>query len=104
MKTVMHMRRDEGVNLFKFDGVGRAPREMQAMLDMLADVRKVGNQDDEDKLWISLTTGTWPSPFFLFWSDNIWRGDGDLGPAPGREPDDGLSQRQKWIRWRAEKV
>jgi len=109
MKTVMRMRQDEGVNLFKFDGVSRAPREMENMLGMLADVRKVGvanqaTQRDEDKVWISLTTGTWPSPFFLFWSDNIWRGDGDVGPYPGQEPDDGLSQRQKWIRWRAEKV
>jgi hypothetical protein len=109
LETVMRMRRDEGVNMFKFDGVGRAPREMESMLSMLSDVRQaeVANpklQNDEDKIWISLTTGTWPSPFFLFWSDNIWRGDGDVGPQPGQEPNDGLSQRQKWIRWRAEKV
>jgi len=103
------MRREEGVNLFKFDGIGRAPLEMEAMLGMLTDVRKVDvaqhvTQKDEDKEWISLTTGTWPSPFFLLWADNIWRGDGDVGPYPGKEPADGLSQRQKWIRWRAEKV
>lgn len=112
VKAAIHMRQDEGVNLFKFDGVGRADREMGAMLGMLDEVRNMkvarhATQRDEDKMWISLTTGTWPSPFFLLWADNIWRGDGDLGPDPRNPVDmavDGLSYRQKWIRWRAEKV
>ena len=54
MDAATRMRRDEGVNLFKFDGIGRAPLEMEAMLGMLADVRKVGmaqhvTQKDEEK-------------------------------------------------------
>jgi hypothetical protein len=104
------MRQEQGVNMFKFDGTSRVPQEMEAMLGMISEVRKVKvkrrkeNGEEEEEVWINLTTGTWPSPFFLFWADSIWRGDGDVGPYPGREIQDGLSQRQKWIRWRAEKV
>jgi hypothetical protein len=112
LETAEMMRRDQGVNMFKFDGTSRVPQEMEAMLGMVGQVRRVKvkrrkeneEDDDEDEIWINLTTGTWPSPFFLFWADSIWRGDGDVGPYPGKEIADGLSQRQKWIRWRAEKV
>jgi len=110
-ETAEMMRRDQGVNMFKFDGTSRVPQEMEAMLGMVGQIRKVkvkrqkeNEDDEEDEIWINLTTGTWPSPFFLFWADSIWRGDGDVGPYPGKESMDGLSQRQKWIRWRAEKV
>ncbi len=50
-------------------------------------------QDAED-LFINLTTGTWPSPFWLLYADSIWRGYGDLGRI-------GLgSPRQQWISYR----
>eukprot|EP00971_Amphidinium_carterae_P044794 880955-Amphidinium_carterae.1 len=59
------------------------------------------------------------SPFFLLWADSIWRGGPDI-PARRRDwepdvdksllsipgltwndvPPDGLSRRQRWIRWR----
>lgn len=113
--VITRMRHNEGVNLFKFDGVSDDAGEMEAMLGMITRVRKTdvdkseaatsdGDQKDEDEIWINLTTGTWASPFFLLWADSIWRGDGDVGPYPNDEEDDGLSQRQKWIRWRAGKV
>lgn len=117
LETATRMRRDEGVNLFKFDGVSRAPGEMEAMLRMIGDVRSVagarpaaqqasaGKEDKKgDSIWINLTTGTWASPFFLLWADSIWRQDGDVGPYPGQEEEDGLTARQKWIRWRVGKV
>jgi hypothetical protein len=46
------------------------------------------------KLWINLTTGMWPSPFWLLFGDSIWRGHGDLGFHG-----DG-SHRQQWINYR----
>jgi len=122
LEVIMKMRRDEGVNLFKFDGVSRVAGEMEAMLGMIAKVRTAAvaepgrqalkdqgattkaTEKDDDEIWINLTTGTWASPFFLLWADSIWRGDGDVGPYPNQERPDGLSQRQKWIRWRAQKV
>jgi hypothetical protein len=46
------------------------------------------------KLWINLTTGMWPSPFWLLYGDSVWRGHGDLGIHG-----DG-SRRQQWISYR----
>ncbi|CAK9038304.1 unnamed protein product [Durusdinium trenchii] len=119
------------VNMFKFDGVAGNPTElameMEAMLRTLAQLRNQKSQkDDEEDVWINLTTGTWPSPFFLFWADSIWRGGPDIATRPKdwygplKISDrlailekrfvpppldaiglDGLTGRQRWIRWRA---
>merc|ERR1719401_2808552 len=62
-------------------------------------------QDDDD-IWINLTTGTWASPFFLLWADSIWRGGPDIASRlrdwmPDRGlVNDGLTRRQRWCRWR----
>jgi hypothetical protein len=71
------------------------------------------DEDDWLKIWINLTTGTWASPFFLLWADSIWRGGSDIASRPqdwmpdmgrgirfSRNASDGLSRRQRWIRWR----
>jgi len=45
-------------------------------------------------LFISITTGTWPSPYWLWYGDSTWRGDGDMGFAgPG-------SKREQWMTYR----
>ena len=42
----------------------------------------------------SITTGTWPSPFWLWYGDSTWRGGGDMGfHGPG-------SKREQWITYR----
>jgi len=113
---------EQAVNMFKFDGVAGDPKElaeeMEAMLGMITDLRAAakshtsGDSEDDD-VWINLTTGTWASPFFLLWADSIWRGGPDIASRPRDwQPDrrallsggglgDGLSRRQRWIRWRA---
>merc|ERR1719272_1792845 len=104
---------------------------MEAMLGMCKDLRvattsrnakrkhianKEDSEKDKDSIWINLTTGTWASPFFLFFADSIWRGGGDIPSGgdflpdafqdpqnPGqmiRPKEDGLTRRQRWIRWR----
>lgn len=127
--TALAFRRQQGVNMYKFDGVAGDPSElaveMEAMLDLILQLRVDTNKKDDDggrgddddgqdgddhgddEVWINLTTGTWASPFFLLWADSIWRGAGDIQNDP-REwlPDpplstDGLSRRQRWIRWRS---
>lgn len=151
--TAMRFRREQGVNMFKFDGVAGNPTElameMEAMLKTIAALREnpkgpkapkgrsrrtqgstgstgsAGDAEDED-VWINLTTGTWPSPFFLLWADSIWRGGPDIATRPRdwfgplRASDklaivegrfvtppldriglDGLTGRQRWIRWRS---
>ncbi|MBN2329802.1 MAG: hypothetical protein JXR73_21855, partial [Candidatus Omnitrophica bacterium] len=79
----------DGANFFKFDGLTRDVSETQAMLRLTQALRKL----DQD-LFISITTGTWPSPFWLWYGDSTWRGDGDMGfhgPGPKRE---------QWITYR----
>lgn len=86
-----------GVNQFKFDGIGGnsgsgaddyAP-DFEAALQLIKDLR-----DLRSDVYINLTTGTWPSPFWLMECDSIWRGGYDhefVGEG---------SERQKWLNYR----
>ncbi|CAE7495146.1 clpX [Symbiodinium microadriaticum] len=53
------------------------------------------SQAAKDRIWINLTTGTWPSPFFLLWVDSIWRGHRDV-LAFSEDERPGLTIRQRW--------
>ena len=74
----LKMIRKYHVNIFKFDGVAAGDgnpvlmREGEAMLRLDRDLRKA-----EPNLYISQTTGTWASPFWLLYADSIWRGGMD---------------------------
>ncbi len=89
--------RKQGVNHFKFDGIGcgsgegagAAMRDFEAMLRLLAELRSI-----RPDLYINQTTGTWPSPFWLLHADSIWRGGEDHSFA-GEGP-----ARQRWITYR----
>jgi len=92
------MIRTYGVNQFKFDGTGNVAHvfpgslfdsDFDAMLALIADLRT-----ERSDLYVNLTTGTYPSPFFLRSCDSIWRGGEDHEFA-------GVgSWRQKWITYR----
>jgi hypothetical protein len=41
-----------------------------------------------------VTTGTWPSPFWLLWGDSVWRNGDDMGFFGAG------SKRQQWITYR----
>jgi len=89
---------------------------MDTSIGVAHETVKNRNKEKDDDIWINLTTGTWASPFFLFWADSIWRGGPDIATRwrewvpdikywRGHEdmrklPDDGLTSRQRWIRWR----
>ncbi len=85
------------VNQFKFDGIGGnsgagagdyAP-DFEAALKLINELR-----DLRSDVYINLTTGTWPSPFWLQQCDSIWRGGYDhqfTGVG---------SKRQQWINYR----
>ncbi len=82
--------------MFKFDGVGRGSgaemvyqKDVESFLGLLKDLH--GLKPD---LYFSLTTGTWPSVWWLNYGDNIWRG-GDDTNMKGEG-----SNRQKWITYR----
>eukprot|EP00054_Salpingoeca_dolichothecata_P025518 m.179273 g.179273 ORF g.179273 m.179273 type:complete len:755 (+) comp25384_c0_seq1:181-2445(+) len=95
------MIRDHGVNLFKFDGIGGgiyadgAPpgftQDIMKLLELTRELRRILRN-----VYINLTIGTWPSPFWLMYADSIWRGSIDVG----WEGDDSLSRRQQWINFR----
>jgi hypothetical protein len=98
LDTCLTMIRRYGVNQFKFDGTGNADRafpgsqfgsDFEAAIALMETLRR-----EKPDLYVNLTTGTYPSPFWLRWADSIWRGGEDhefLGPGP---------KRQQWITYR----
>lgn len=90
--------KDYGMNMFKFDGLSRngsAPpgsafsSDFQAAIQMLSEVRAARRD-----MFISLTAGTWASPFWTLYADSIWRGGEDCSTM-------GVgSKRQQWITYR----
>jgi len=87
------------VNYFKFDGIAAglgstgasaetAP-DVEGLLRLIADLRRL-----RPDLFVNVTTGTWPSPFWLLWGDSVWRNGDDMGFfGPG-------TLRQQWITYR----
>jgi hypothetical protein len=98
LDTCLAMIRRYGVNQFKFDGTGNADRafpgsqfgsDFEAAIALIETLRR-----EKPDLYVNLTTGTYPSPFWLRWADSIWRGGEDHEFA-------GVgSKRQQWITYR----
>jgi hypothetical protein len=96
------MIRKYRVNHFKFDGIGKGMYasggaeyvvDTEAMRRLMLELR----QEDPD-LYINLTTGSWPSPFWLRYADSLWRQGGDMGYA-GKG-----SKQQQWLTYRDQEV
>jgi hypothetical protein len=97
-ETCLDMIRSYGVNQFKFDGTGNVAHaipgsafdsDFDAMIALIQSLR-----GEEPDLFVNLTTGTYPSPFFLRYADSIWRGGEDHSFA-------GVgTKRQQWITYR----
>jgi hypothetical protein len=87
-----------GVNQFKFDGTGnvdsvfpgsRFDSDFSAAIHLIGELRAA-----KPDVFINLTTGTWPSPFWLIYADSTWRGgDDDSTAGVG-------SYRERWITYR----
>lgn len=89
LETCSNLIRNDGSNFFKFDGLTKDISETQAMLRLTQALRKI-----DPNLFISITTGTWPSPYWLWYGDSTWRGDDDMGfMGEG-------SKRERWITYR----
>jgi hypothetical protein len=96
------MIRDQSVNYFKFDGIATgmyANGGAQYILDTEAMRRLMLELRREDpSLFINLTTGSWPSPFWLRFADSLWRQGEDMGfTGPG-------SKQQQWLTYRDQEV
>ena len=97
-EVCMEMVRKYGVNQFKFDGTADTSRvypgsqfnsDFDAMISLIGDLRQA-----EKNLYVNLTSGTYPSPFWLRYADSTWRGGDDHSFA-------GVgSDRQQWITYR----
>jgi hypothetical protein len=97
-QAVMDLLTTDGVNQFKFDGTGNADKvfpgsrfdsDFAAAIALIGDIRK-----ERPDTFINLTTGTYPSPFWLRYADSIWRGgeDDDFAGVG--------SNRERWITYR----
>ncbi|NJD30812.1 MAG: enterotoxin [Gammaproteobacteria bacterium] len=96
--TTVELLRRYGINQFKLDGTGSPDKvtpgsefdsDFAAAIALIGDLRAI-----KPDLFINLTTGTWPSPFWLLTADSIWRGGDDHSFA-------GVgSDRQRWITYR----
>ena len=96
--TTFEMVRNYGINQFKFDGTGNANRVVpgsQFDSDFDAAIHLIGElRAEKPSIYINLTTGTFPSPFWLRYADSIWRGGEDHSFA-------GVgSSRERWITYR----
>jgi hypothetical protein len=87
------------VNYFKFDGIARginspgagdefAP-DIEGLLRLSGDLRRL-----RPDVYLSITTGTWPSPYWLFYGDSVWRNGHDWNVHGAG------SARQQWITYR----
>lgn len=87
-----------GANQFKFDGTGNVnsvfpgssfDSDFSAAIHLIGELRQA-----KPDIYINLTTGTWPSPFWLRYADSIWRGGEDDDVA-------GVgTYRERWITYR----
>ena len=88
----------DGVNQFKIDGTGNVDSVFAGSSfdsDFAAAINLIrGWRAKKPDLYVNLTTGTYPSPFWLRYADSIWRGGDDHSFA-------GVgSWREKWITYR----
>jgi hypothetical protein len=96
--VALDMMRTYGVNQFKFDGTGNVDSvfsgsqfdsDFSAAIHLIDELRAA-----RPDVFINLTTGTWPSPFWLLYADSTWRG-GEDDDATGVGP-----YRERWITYR----
>jgi hypothetical protein len=96
--TCLDMIEKYGVNQFKFDGTGNANEVIKGSnfdSDFDAAIHLIGElRAKKHDLYVNLTTGTYPSPFWLLYADSIWRGGDDHSFAGV------VSNRQRWITYR----
>lgn len=91
-----------GVNQFKFDGTGNVNEVIKGSefdSDFAAAIHLIDElRAKKSDLYVNLTTGTYPSPFWLIYADSIWRGGDDHSFA-------GVgSNRQRWITYRDSQI
>jgi hypothetical protein len=100
--TCLDLIEKYGINQFKFDGTGNANEVIKGSefdSDFDAAIHLIGElRAKKPDLYVNLTTGTYPSPFWLLYADSIWRGGDDHSFA-------GVgTNRQRWITYRDSQI
>lgn len=97
-EVTLDLIRKYGINQFKIDGTGNVnsvfpqsefDSDFHAAISLIGEWRQL-----RPDIFVNLTTGTYPSPFWLQYADSIWRGGEDddfAGVGPWRE---------RWITYR----
>lgn len=80
----LQMVADYDFSYFKFDGIGAGNGASGAGEEFFPDIAAMLRLTDELRvargdLFINLTVGSWPSPFWLESVDSIWRAGADMG-------------------------
>ena len=97
-KATLDLVTHQGVNQFKLDGTGNADKvfpgsrfnsDFDAAIHLIDDLRAA-----RPDLFVNVTTGTYPSPAWLFYADSIWRGGQDHAFTGAGSP------RQRWMTYR----
>jgi hypothetical protein len=93
--------KDYDISMFKFDGVGPGlgaigagiyQNDIEAFLRLLKDLKVI-----KPTLYLDLTTGTWPSAYWLMYGDNTWRNGGDFGQTgAGSKRQQGITYRDAY--------
>lgn len=79
-ERALDMLDNYGVNYFKFDGFGGS--EPKYLPDMEAGTKLIQTlRQHNPDVFVNITVGSWPSPFWLKYADCTWRGSGDLHNA-----------------------
>jgi len=96
MQAVVTSWLKDGAVLLKVDGIGNPNggkwhswEDFEAATRLVAELRRIS-----ESVFINLSTGTWPSPFWLHHSDTVWRGGHDhYFEGEGTE-------RERWLTYR----
>ncbi len=80
LERSLDMLNNYKVNYFKYDGFGGA--NPKYLPDMEAGTRLIKSlRHNNPDVFVNITVGSWPSPFWLKYADCTWRGSGDLHNA-----------------------
>ena len=76
LERALYMMDHYRVNYFKFDGFGGSEPKYLPDMEAGARIIKILRQHNPD-VFVNITGGSWPSPFWLQYADCTWRGSGD---------------------------
>jgi hypothetical protein len=105
-EVCLRMMRDQGAVFFKFDGMGggnvvsgakaEGSEDIEGVLELVRALR-----EENPALFVSATTGTWASPYWLLHADSIWRQGGDTGyHGAGNHREQWITYRDMYVRRR----